>query len=41
VDDNFTHNPKRAERICELIRARKIHMALYCEAGWTSLRKSS
>jgi anaerobic magnesium-protoporphyrin IX monomethyl ester cyclase len=31
VDDNFTHNPKRAERICELIKKRKIHMALFCE----------
>ncbi len=31
VDDNFTHNPKRAERICELIKARRIRMALYCE----------
>jgi anaerobic magnesium-protoporphyrin IX monomethyl ester cyclase len=39
VDDNFTHNPKRAERICELIRARKIHMALYCEGRVDSASK--
>ena len=31
VDDNFTHNPKRAERICELIREEGIHMQFYCE----------
>ena len=31
VDDNFTHNVKRAERICELIRERRIKMRYYCE----------
>lgn len=31
VDDNFTHNPKRAMRIAELIRERRIRMQLYCE----------
>jgi anaerobic magnesium-protoporphyrin IX monomethyl ester cyclase len=31
VDDNFTHNPKRAEAICDLIRRRHIHMKFYCE----------
>ncbi len=31
VDDNFTHNPKRAERICELIREKGIRMQFYCE----------
>jgi len=31
VDDNFTHDPKRAERICQLIREKGIHMQFYCE----------
>ena len=31
VDDNFTHNPKRAEKICELIRQNGIKMQFYCE----------
>jgi len=31
VDDNFTHKRKRVEKICELIRARKIRMQFYCE----------
>jgi len=31
VDDNFTHNPKRALTITELIRRRHIKMQLYCE----------
>ncbi|MDD1747281.1 MAG: B12-binding domain-containing radical SAM protein [Methanomassiliicoccales archaeon] len=39
VDDNFTHNPKRAERICELIRERRIRMALYCEGRVDSASK--
>jgi len=39
VDDNFTHNPKRAERICELIRERGIRMALYCEGRVDSASK--
>ena len=39
MDDNFTHNPKRAERICELIKERKIRMALYCEGRVDSASK--
>jgi anaerobic magnesium-protoporphyrin IX monomethyl ester cyclase len=39
VDDNFTHNPKRAERICELIKERRIRMALYCEGRVDSASK--
>ncbi len=31
VDDNFTHNRKRVEKICELIRKRRIRIQLYCE----------
>ena len=31
VDDNFTHNPKRTEQICDLIIERKIDMQFYCE----------
>ncbi len=31
VDDNFTHNPKRAEDVCDLILERKIDMQFYCE----------
>jgi len=31
VDDNFTHNRKRVDRICELIRQRRIKMQFYCE----------
>jgi anaerobic magnesium-protoporphyrin IX monomethyl ester cyclase len=31
VDDNFTHNPKRTEDICDLILERKIDMQFYCE----------
>jgi anaerobic magnesium-protoporphyrin IX monomethyl ester cyclase len=31
VDDNFTHNPKRTEAICDLIRKRHIRMKFYCE----------
>jgi anaerobic magnesium-protoporphyrin IX monomethyl ester cyclase len=31
VDDNFTHDPKRALRITELVRQRRIRMQLYCE----------
>jgi anaerobic magnesium-protoporphyrin IX monomethyl ester cyclase len=31
VDDNFTHNLKRTEAICELIRNRRIRMKFYCE----------
>ena len=31
VDDNFTHNRKRVERICELIREKRIKMQFYCE----------
>lgn len=39
VDDNFTHNPKRAGRICDLIKERKIRMALYCEGRVDSASK--
>jgi len=31
VDDNLTHKRKRIEKICELIRSRKIKMQFYCE----------
>ncbi len=31
VDDNFTFDRKRVEKICRLIRERGIHMQLYCE----------
>ncbi len=31
VDDNFTHNRKRVEKICELIRKKHIRMQFYCE----------
>jgi anaerobic magnesium-protoporphyrin IX monomethyl ester cyclase len=31
VDDNFTHNPKRTEQICDLILERDIDMRFYCE----------
>ncbi len=31
VDDNFTHNPKRTEEICDLILERDIDMQFYCE----------
>ena len=31
VDDNFTHNRKRVEKICELIRKKRIRMQFYCE----------
>lgn len=31
VDDNLTHSPKRIERICELIKSRRIKMQYYCE----------
>ena len=31
VDDNFTHNPKRAMRITELIKQNHIKMQFYCE----------
>lgn len=31
VDDNFTHDKKRVEKICGLIRSRKIKMQFYCE----------
>ncbi|MEM2874481.1 MAG: radical SAM protein [Candidatus Hadarchaeales archaeon] len=31
VDDNFLMNPRRVERICELIRERKIRMNLWVE----------
>jgi anaerobic magnesium-protoporphyrin IX monomethyl ester cyclase len=31
VDDNFTHNPKRTEDICDLILERNIDMQFYCE----------
>src|SRR5271157_55034 len=31
VDDNFTHKPERVEKICDLIKARKIKMRFYCE----------
>lgn len=31
VDDNFTHDVKRVERICDLIREMGIRMKLYCE----------
>jgi anaerobic magnesium-protoporphyrin IX monomethyl ester cyclase len=31
VDDNFTFNPKRVEKICDLIRFRKIKLQFYCE----------
>lgn len=31
IDDNFTLNQKRVEKICELIRSRRIRMQLYCE----------
>jgi len=32
VDDLFTQNRKRVQRICELIRERGIEMSLYCES---------
>lgn len=31
VDDNLSHDRKRLERICELIRARGVKMRFYCE----------
>jgi len=31
VDDNFTHNRKRVEKICEMIRKKRIRMLFYCE----------
>lgn len=31
VDDNFTFKPKRVEKICDLIRSRKIKLQFYCE----------
>jgi anaerobic magnesium-protoporphyrin IX monomethyl ester cyclase len=31
VDDNFTHDPRRVEEICGLIRNKGIRMKLYCE----------
>jgi len=31
VDDNFTHDPARVEKICDLIREKGIRMKLYCE----------
>ena len=31
VDDNLTHSSKRIERICDLIRSRRIKMQYYCE----------
>ena len=31
VDDNFTFDKKRVEKICNLIRSRKIKMQFYCE----------
>jgi len=39
VDDNFTHDPGRAERICDLIRGRRIRMQLYCEGRVDSASK--
>ena len=44
VDDNFTFKPKRVEKICDLIRSRKIKMQFYCEgrvnnASYSLLRK--
>lgn len=31
IDDNLTHNRKRMEEICDLIRSRGIKMQFYCE----------
>jgi anaerobic magnesium-protoporphyrin IX monomethyl ester cyclase len=31
VDDNLTHSKPRMERICDLIKERRIRMRLYCE----------
>lgn len=31
VDDNFTHNRSRVEKICDLIKEKRIRMKLYCE----------
>jgi len=31
VDDNFTHDTSRVEKICDLIREKGIRMKLYCE----------
>lgn len=31
VDDNFTFNTRRVEKICDLIRSKKIKMQFYCE----------
>lgn len=31
VDDNFTHSRQRVQKICELIRKRRIRMQFYCE----------
>lgn len=31
IDDNLTHSRKRMERICELIRSKRIKMQFYCE----------
>ncbi len=44
VDDNFTHNTKRTEQICDLIIERDIDMRFYCEgrvdgASYELLRK--
>ncbi|HUL39966.1 MAG TPA: radical SAM protein [Methanomassiliicoccales archaeon] len=39
VDDNFTHDPRRAARICELIKERRIRLALYCEGRVDSASK--
>ena len=39
VDDNFTHNPRRAQRICELIKERRIRLQLYCEGRVDSASK--
>jgi anaerobic magnesium-protoporphyrin IX monomethyl ester cyclase len=44
VDDNLTHNRQRMERICDLIRERRIKMRFYCEgradnASYELLRK--
>lgn len=44
VDDNLTHNRKRIEHICDLIRSKKIKLQFYCEgrvdnASYSLLRK--
>jgi anaerobic magnesium-protoporphyrin IX monomethyl ester cyclase len=44
VDDNLTHNRRRMERICDMIKERKIKMRFYCEgradnASYELLRK--